>query len=193
MQPVNQSISLSLKRLRADQGWSLEKTAQETGVSKAMLGQIERGESSPTIATLWKIAAGFDVSLTALLEPAAPNGIDASLCSSPLVRSANQVRHQPAQNSMLVAPLFPYDSQLKFEWLELTFIPGYEQYSSAHIAGVVEHIVVIKGSIELLLDEQWQTFYEGDAIRFNADKPHGYRNTSQADTVVHNLIHYPKK
>lgn len=52
-------IASTLKTLRKERGWSLDKTAQETGVSKAMLGQIERAESSPTIATLWKIASAL--------------------------------------------------------------------------------------------------------------------------------------
>ncbi len=47
---------------------SLDNVANMTGVSKSMLGQIERGESSPTVATLWKIATGLHISFTALLE-----------------------------------------------------------------------------------------------------------------------------
>ncbi|MEZ8384857.1 helix-turn-helix domain-containing protein, partial [Vibrio splendidus] len=47
-------VGVNLKRLRQEKGWSLDKTAKETGVSKAMLGQIERGESSPTVAKLWQ-------------------------------------------------------------------------------------------------------------------------------------------
>ena len=49
MQDIFKRISVTLKNLRHEHGWSLDKTAQETGVSKAMLGQIERKESSPPI------------------------------------------------------------------------------------------------------------------------------------------------
>ena len=66
-----------LRALRTGRAWSLDRAAQETGVSKAMLGQIERGESSPTIATLWKIASGFNTSLSSLIEPM-PIGEDES-------------------------------------------------------------------------------------------------------------------
>ena len=59
MQEMNQHLAQRLKGLRSELGWSLDVAARETGVSKAMLGQIERGESSPTVATLWKIATGF--------------------------------------------------------------------------------------------------------------------------------------
>ena len=62
MQEINLYLATTLKMLRQEKGWSLDKAARETGVSKAMLGQIERGESSPTIATMWKIAKGLQQS-----------------------------------------------------------------------------------------------------------------------------------
>ena len=65
---MNRVIPENLKNLRAERKLSLGEAAELTGVSKSMLGQIERGESSPTIATLWKIATGLGVSFTALLE-----------------------------------------------------------------------------------------------------------------------------
>ncbi len=40
--PIIQVIANHLKQLRQARGWSLDKTAEMTGVSKAMLGQIER-------------------------------------------------------------------------------------------------------------------------------------------------------
>ncbi len=61
MENLHHYLGEALKQLRQANGWSLTLTAEKTGVSKAMLGQIERGESSPTIATLWKIATGFNV------------------------------------------------------------------------------------------------------------------------------------
>ena len=63
MEAINQRVGVALKQLRQQQGWSLDRAALACGVSKAMLGQIERGESSPTVVTLWKIAAGFHLTL----------------------------------------------------------------------------------------------------------------------------------
>ena len=51
MEQINQQVGLALKQLRQQRGWSLDQAAQTCGVSKAMLGQIERGESSPTVVT----------------------------------------------------------------------------------------------------------------------------------------------
>ena len=57
MQEMNRHLAQRLKGLRAALGWSLDVAARETVVIKAMLGQIERGESSPTGATLLMIAS----------------------------------------------------------------------------------------------------------------------------------------
>jgi recombination associated protein RdgC len=65
---ISRSIAHHLQSVRKARGLSLDKTAQLTGVSKAMLGQIERGESSPTIATLWKIATGLACSFSSFLS-----------------------------------------------------------------------------------------------------------------------------
>ena len=56
---INLVISMNLKHIREERKLSLDKVAKMTGVSKSMLGQIERGDSNPTIATVWKIANGL--------------------------------------------------------------------------------------------------------------------------------------
>ncbi len=184
MQALDQHLSKALKALRQEQGWSLERTAKETGVSKAMLGQIERGESSPTIATLWKIAGGFHTQISTFLNPPTVDMEDA------VVRSTSLLRQQPTSDAMLVAPLFPYERRLGFEMLELTLLPGYERLSDPHEQGVTEHVVVLRGKMELLLDDQWITLTPGSGVRFAADQPHGYRNSTDARAVFYNLIHY---
>ncbi len=184
MQQIDQFLSLRLKALRKEKGWSLDRTSKETGVSKAMLGQIERGESSPTLATLWKIASGFNTSLSSFID-SNPQDL-----TSPDVREADRLRHKPATDDMLVATLFPYEKQYGFELFELTLLPGYERLSDPHVKGVTEHVIVVSGEMELLIEGKWQSLKQGDAIRFAADRDHGYRNRSDQPAVFHNLIHY---
>ena len=92
---------------------------------------------------------------------------------------------------MLVAPLFPFDPQYGFELFELTLPAGYQRLSEPHQVGVTEHVTVIRGVMELLVNGQWQTLSEGAAVRFAADRPHGYRNNGEQPAVIHNLIWYP--
>lgn len=173
-----------LKSIRSERGWSLDQTAARTDVSKAMLGQIERGESTPTVATLWKIATGLGVPMTALLE--ADRAGDDVL----LLRDAADLRVRPSQEGMQRALLFPYEARFGFELYELTFAPGFESISEPHDTGVVEHIIVQHGEIELLIEDEWQPLRQGQALRFPADRRHGYRNRTREEAVVMDLIHY---
>jgi transcriptional regulator with XRE-family HTH domain len=177
-------VSDALKELRRKLGWSLDHTAQRTGVSKAMLGQIERGESSPTVATLWRIATGLEVPMTALLEPEWPAG------ETILFRDAAELRVRPSAEGMQRALLFPYEARFGFEVYELIFSPGYESISEPHEPGVVEHVTVLDGAIELLVEDAWTRLAKGQSLRFPGDRRHGYRNRTAHDAVVQDIIHY---
>ncbi len=187
MDNPSDSLPSNLKELRDHRGWSLNRTACQTGVSKAMLGQIERGESSPTIATLWKIATGFNISLSSLLQ-GRKAADDPVVC---LKQDADELR-QPIsdQDGMLVATLFPYDNKTGFELFELTFPPGYERLSAPHKEGVSEYVTVLRGELSILCEEEWIDLKAGQSLRFAGDQPHGYRNSGSEDAVINCLIHY---
>lgn len=173
-------LAAGLKALRQSRAWSLDRAAAATGVSKAMLGQIERGESSPTLNTLWKLARGYELSfsqlMAALMAPESP--------SQPLT---------PVGDGLSVRPLIAYDAQLRSELLELELAPGCLRESEPHEAGVVEHVIVISGWMSVFNDGAWHRLGPGDVWRFNADQPHGYRNeASDQPARLHNLIFYPQ-
>ncbi len=176
-------ISNNLRQLRKERAWSLSQAAIETGVSKAMLGQIEREESSPTIVTLWRIAKGFKISMSSLIE-------------RPLVAS-NNVQHRVKAalvfDNIEFKVLFSYDPLLGSEMFEHILQPNKTHLSQAHGFGVQEDIIVIQGQMDMLVDGRWLPLKKGDVLRFSADKPHGYRNLSAQKTVFHNIIHYPRQ
>lgn len=182
---IGDHLAARLRALRREKAWSLDRAAQATEVSKAMLGQIERGESSPTVATLWKIAAGFGVSFSGLLVPP-PQRLE-----RPLIVRRSASGPVLAEDRLQIAPLFPFERRFGFELFELTLAPATEHLSQAHEAGVVEHVMVLSGEMELLLDGRWRRVAAGDVVRFAADMPHGYRNRGAIPAVFHNLIHYP--
>ena len=68
MEDINSIVAENLRRLRESRRLSLDAAARLTGVSKSMLGQIERGEVNPTVSTMWKIAGGLKVNFTALFR-----------------------------------------------------------------------------------------------------------------------------
>ena len=72
MSMLDKNIAANLKRIRKAKNMSLDRMAEQTGVSKSMLGQIERGESNPTVSTIGKIIEGIKVPLEELIEEPRP-------------------------------------------------------------------------------------------------------------------------
>lgn len=172
---IAQHLAATLKTLRQQRSWSLSKLAEETGVSKAMLGQIERNESSPTVATLWKIATGLNVPFSLFITPNEPS---------------DDPSFDPQQQTMVVTPVFPWDPELRFDHFSITLAPGALSESTPHESGVIEHVVVISGSLAMCVQGEWQTLGAGQGLRFAGDLPHAYRNSSEQTVHFHSLIHY---
>ncbi|AMO54505.1 helix-turn-helix domain-containing protein [Endozoicomonas montiporae] len=169
-------IANHLKAIRKDKGWSLDKTAEATAVSKAMLGQIERQESSPTIATLWKIASGLETSFSAFFAT-----------RESLRRSETTF---PDDLSMQVKTLFPYSNDTHMEMFEITLTKFHHQLSSPHAIGVIEHCCVIEGTIELQVGNAVHRLEKGDSFKFHADQEHSYKAVTET-AVFHNIVCYP--
>ncbi|MGR5117254.1 helix-turn-helix domain-containing protein [Vibrio astriarenae] len=171
-------IASHLKSLRIEKGLSLDATAKCTGVSKAMLGQIERGESNPTISTLWKIASGLETSFSAFFatEPE-------------LQESAMTFPDDP---KMQVKTLFPFQNDTRIEVFEITLSEFHQQDSTPHELGVVEHIHVVQGELSLGCGEQWHAIKAGESLRFFADQNHSYKAVSESVTFQC-IISYPDK
>lgn len=184
MNHLTAKISSTLKELRSQRGWSLDVTSQKTGVSKAMLGQIERGESSPTIATLWKIASGFDVSFSSFVED-----VEAYQPDFTHRKPALQQLHKQ-DDKINVMPIFPFDENLGFEVFIIELLPGCTHLSPPHQKGVIEHVIPVLGYIEVLVQGQWHQVNQHEGLRFDASLPHGYRNLSDAAVLFHDMIHY---
>lgn len=149
MENLARFLSTTLKQLRQQRGWSLSRLAEATGVSKAMLGQIERNESSPTVATLWKIATGLNVPFSTFISPPQP--------ATPSV-------YDPQQHAMVITSLFPYDPQLCFEHFSIQMASGAISESTPHEKGVIEHVVVIDGQLDLCVDGNGRPLIVGKAF-----------------------------
>lgn len=175
---IAQHLAVTLKNLRQERAWSLSKLAEETGVSKAMLGQIERNESSPTVATLWKIATGLNVPFSVFITPPETDG---------------EQSFDPQQQAMVVTPIFPWDPELCFDHFSITLAPGALSESTPHEKGVIEHVVVIGGQLDMCVQGEWRRLEAGEGLRFAGDFPHAYRNSGEQTVHFHSIIHYPKE
>lgn len=72
----------------------------------------------------------------------------------------------------------------------IELLPGCEQLSPPHQHDVIEHVIVIEGAMEVLINGKWQQLENDEGIRFPANQPHGYRNKSSHIARFHNIVHY---
>lgn len=186
LEHLTTKISSTLKSLRQEKGWSLDVASHNTGVSKAMLGQIERGESSPTIATLWKIASGFQTSFSSFIDEPSKDSEEA------VHREGVLSQLHPSDDKIRVTPIFPIDESLGFEVFIIELSPGCEHLSPPHKGGVREHVIVTEGEMEVLVKGVWHKVKKNEGLHFNADQPHGYRNISSEVARFNDMIHYPR-
>ncbi len=184
MENLNFVISMNLKRIREEKKLSLDKVAQMTGVSKSMLGQIERGESNPTVTTVWKIANGLKISFTSLLNQAQ---------SDTVIISKDDVEPMLEDNGKYkLYPFFPYEDGRRFEVYKVEIEKGGYLSADPHGENTQEFITVFDGEVTIRVDDEEYTVKTGDSIRFRADKPHAYHNSGDDLTKASMVIYYPE-
>lgn len=176
----------NLRRLRTRRGLSLERLAQISGVSRAMLGQIELGQSAPTINVLWKIARALEVTFSALISARTQSGalvmraVDSKLLTSKDRRFTSRA-------------LFPFDEPRRVEFYELHLDAGAVEAADAHPPGTSENLVVAAGTLELEVAGDTHRLEAGDSILFEADTPHAYRNPGRTETVMYLVMTYAEE
>jgi len=179
---VNISIGDRLKKLRKSHDWSLDDVASITGVSKPMLGQIERGQSSPTINILWKIATGLKVPLSYFLQSPDPE-----------FSIVNPKEKEPVieeNGAMRAYTIFPYDPIKNYEMFLIEFDGGCNHFSDAHMEGVEECIHVLEGQLQMVIGEQKVDVQRNHFFRFHGNIRHEYINLSKDMCIVQNIIFY---
>ncbi|WP_078381864.1 helix-turn-helix domain-containing protein [Sutcliffiella halmapala] len=183
MEEIHLVLARNLKAIREKEKLSLEKVSQLSGVSKTMIGQIERGESSPTLTTIWKIANGLKISFTALINNPQPD-------TTVVLRNDIQVLTED-NGRYRVYPYFPFQEDRRFEVYSVEIEKGGKLSADSHKDGTEEIITVYDGELTIQVGESTHTLKNGDSIRFRADRPHTYQNTGEKLTRLSMTIHYP--
>lgn len=183
MDYLNQNISMNLKRIRLARGYSLDTVAEQTGVSKSMLGQIERGEANPTIGILGKIVSGLRVELTDLVETPGERVY-------PVSREWLMPTKEVA-GKYKVFTYFPYEKGRNFELYTMEIAPGAVYNAGSHGENTKEYLIVQRGQLTLEVEGMEYFVGQGDAIRFDTDKEHAYRNRGQELLQIVCAFYYP--
>ncbi len=182
MEQIRRNIGIQLKKIRHHRGMSLDDIAKLTDVSKAQLAQMEKGESNPTVSTIWKIADGLKISFSSLLQP--PKSIVNKISSSEIpFLTEDEGRYR-------VFSIIPYDPERGWEFYRIEMDPLCSYESVPHMDGVEESLTIVEGSMKLILATEEVSLEKGDTLVFSGNQVHRYENSHGTMTVMHLIIHY---
>ncbi len=183
-QSITERLSKSLKETRKSKGLSLEAMAKLSGVSRSMLSQIERGQSSPTVATLWSLTQALQVDFAGLLDAGSRPGTIRE------IMRANRTPTIDSQGEGCRIRIFSPPNQAgRLEVYHLTFSSDGTLVSDPHRQGCHEDLTVLEGALEVTAGEEVARVGKGDTIRYAADTHHAIRAMSapaKALLIVHN-------
>jgi XRE family transcriptional regulator, regulator of sulfur utilization len=180
---IAERLAKRLKDTRKSKGLSLEAMAKLSGVSRSMLSQIERGQSSPTVATLWSLTQALQVDFAGLLD---------EQTGARSIREIMRANRTPTIDSQgegcRIRILSPPDQAGRLEVYEIWFAQQAALLSEPHRDGCHEDLTVLEGTLEITSGEETAQASEGDTIRYAADRPHGIRavgSSAKAILIVH--------
>jgi transcriptional regulator with XRE-family HTH domain len=166
-----------LRRLRTERRLSLGQLARTSGVSRAMLGQIELGQSTPTVNTVSKIASALAVSFQVLLAeadgdglaPAAATGVKGpGATAGRALSSADELRARTeTKGTSDPRALVFYDVHLP---------PHASISAELGPTNGGENALVVEGQVAIVLPHERYDLVVGDVLYFESDGPYEYRN-----------------
>jgi transcriptional regulator with XRE-family HTH domain len=171
-----------VRELRRERGLTLDVLAGRSGVSRAMISKLERGEKNPTLVVAAKVAEGLEMSLSQLVG----------------VEERREVVVVPRGRRMVVRdPDTGFERQLlspSFGGRGIEFIRNVVPEGSTsgefppHRRGVEEYVVVESGRLMAVLGVEDYLLEEGDALYFEADVPHRFDNAGEGECSYYLVI-----
>lgn len=180
MNQLDKNIAVNLKRIRKSRNMSLDMLAEKTGVSKSMLGQIERGESNPTVATIAKIVEGIRVPFEELIYPKTDSVV--------IIDNEKLPVYKEEEGAYQVRSIFPYDRHRNFEVYETKIEPGESCESFLTEGSVCEYIMVLQGKLTLETNDGIYEVAPNHAIKIEAGRGHYYRNRDIEELVLNIFV-----
>ena len=162
MDYLTENVAVNLKRIRQSKGMSLDQASEQTGVSKSMLSQIEKGTANPSLGVLGKITSG--------------------LVDSYLVTPENLVPTKELEGQYTVWTFFPYEDTRLVEIYRIDIEPGGTYVSGGHGEKTREYLVVTDGVMTVECNGKEHEIHLKQAFRFETDQTHIYRNRGTEKT-----------
>lgn len=162
---------------RTELGLSLQELSRATGVSVSMLSAVERGEKTPTVTVLDRVADGLDLRLSQLIAELETDRV--------VVRRAGQQEtvEKDGWRRTIVTPVVP---GVNFEWIRTTLPPHTDAGDfPAYAPGSHEFVVVGAGTLHVGVGDREYVLDAGDSLYFPADAVHSYANRGHLTCEYH--------
>ncbi|MBP1864773.1 transcriptional regulator with XRE-family HTH domain [Clostridium tetanomorphum] len=176
-------IAENLKRLRLERNLSLGQLAELSEVSKVMISQIEKGDTNPTINTIWKIAKGLNVPYTLL--------IDKHENSASIVKKTDAKEQISEDGTYRVYCYYGNTPNRNFELFLLQMDSGATYTSVGHSEKSQEYITVLDGELILSINDENYSLINEDSICFSSATPHTYKNCGKTTLKAMVINFYP--
>jgi transcriptional regulator with XRE-family HTH domain len=166
---VSGQLGKTIQRLRKAYNLSLSELAEQSGVAKSIISQIERNETNPTLATIWRLSQALDVSIERVLQAAdeAPFVDQVSRADTPVLVSDDGRVRLSIQGWIRTVEWL--------QWYDVTAEPGGVLESDSHQRGSVESLSVLEGLFEVEIGGQVERVSAGGSLRYRCDRPHVVR------------------
>ncbi|MGI6217817.1 MAG: helix-turn-helix domain-containing protein [Coriobacteriales bacterium] len=178
---IKENIAGNLREIRAKKQFTLDEASRLTGVSRSMLSAIEKGDVNPTISVIWKIANGYKVKFSSIVEDKKE--------TYHIIRAEDIKPLTEGDGRYINYPEFPFNESTLFETYRIRIDQGGHLEAQPHMPGTEEYITVFAGKVRITAGEESSDLEEGDSIHFFADQPHAYQNIGN-DTVWLSMILY---
>lgn len=179
-----------IKEIRKENQMTLKILSEKSGVSKAMLSQIESAKVNPTISTVWKIATGLDVEITELTRVVSVKTRNFTLTKSNEIIVADPIE---GEEGIQIKDLTSMDMVEDIEFFLITFEKGRKLFSEPHFTGTEEFITLLDGKLTVTAGKNVIQMNKGDFLSYHSDIEHSIENIGENSAVVHMVVQYKKK
>jgi transcriptional regulator with XRE-family HTH domain len=172
-QAISGQLGKTVQRLRKAYNLSLSELAEQSGVAKSIISQIERNETNPTLATIWRISQALDVSIENVLADADDQPIlqKQSRADTPLLVS---------DDGKVRLTIVGWIKTVEWlQWYDLTAEPGGALESEGHQRGSVENLSVLTGEADVEIGSVVERVKAGETLRYRCDRPHVIRSVGE--------------
>jgi transcriptional regulator with XRE-family HTH domain len=180
---TNGAFGARLRALREGMDLSLRDLAERSGVSAPMLSQVERGETSPTLAVAERIASGLELSLSQLLRLDEGDGV--SVVRADERRRGGGRRHR---YEVLTPPLPGLRAEVSLHSLAPGASTAGPDDPPMHEPGSRETAIVESGPVRFVCGGAAHDLEDGDSVTFDADIPHHFENRGDEEASFYAVV-----